>query len=240
MTIIGIRREWMYSGKSKVDASSFIVATKRKSPWARIFTPATSDSTYRRRSSSGASDAHDFSLMRLPSSRMATPPAIMALTMGLGGVLNRAFRPDDRRDDEVLGARVHRGLEDVRRATDGASRGVGQRRLADAGLADEPRIHGHVGRVDHHPRRLELQEELGTPYPLERQIVRLGELDLDVVDGDGLRHAEEQRTTAIHAARSTMAAAVGSGRRATRRTDATRSADRIVAATGRDILGASR
>jgi ABC-type molybdate transport system ATPase subunit len=43
--ICGISREWMYSGISKVEASSFMVAQMRKSGCAFTFTPATMDST---------------------------------------------------------------------------------------------------------------------------------------------------------------------------------------------------
>ena len=45
MVIWGWRREWMYSGSSKVEASSFMVATRRKPGSAFTFTPATIDST---------------------------------------------------------------------------------------------------------------------------------------------------------------------------------------------------
>ena len=82
MKIWGWSLEWMYSGSSKVEASSFMVATSRKLGWALILIPATMDSTYRRLSSSGARLAQLFSLMRFPSSRMATPPRSMAVTSG--------------------------------------------------------------------------------------------------------------------------------------------------------------
>jgi hypothetical protein len=72
----------MYSGSSKVLASSFMVATSRKSGWATILRLATADSTLRRSSSRGARLAQDFSLMRFPSSRMQTPPVSMAVTRG--------------------------------------------------------------------------------------------------------------------------------------------------------------
>ena len=43
--ICGCRREWMYSGRSNVEASSFMVATRRNSGCALILIPATMDST---------------------------------------------------------------------------------------------------------------------------------------------------------------------------------------------------
>ena len=82
MKICGCSREWMYSGSSNVEASSFIVATSRNCGCALILIPATIDSTYRRLSSSGARLAQLFSLMRLPSSRIAMPPRSMAVTSG--------------------------------------------------------------------------------------------------------------------------------------------------------------
>ena len=59
-----------------------MVATSRKFGSALILMPATIDSTYRRVSSSGARLAQLFSLIRLPSSRIATPPRIIAVTSG--------------------------------------------------------------------------------------------------------------------------------------------------------------
>jgi len=47
-----------------------------------IVIPATIDSTSRRASKSGASEAHDFSFIRLPSSNKQTPPQSIAETTG--------------------------------------------------------------------------------------------------------------------------------------------------------------
>ncbi len=45
MKICGCSREWMYSGSSNVEASSFMVATMRNWGCALILIPATIDST---------------------------------------------------------------------------------------------------------------------------------------------------------------------------------------------------
>jgi hypothetical protein len=63
-------------------SSWFIVTAQRNSRWAGTVTPATTDSTYRRWSRSGARLAQDFSFIRLPSSSRQIPPRIMAVTRG--------------------------------------------------------------------------------------------------------------------------------------------------------------
>jgi len=86
----------MYSGRSKVEASSFIVATK-----AKIFVAR--ESSRRRRATrrtfaieQRGSDAHDFSLMRLPSRGWRLRRVTIALTIG-SLRLDRAVRADHRR-----------------------------------------------------------------------------------------------------------------------------------------------
>src|SRR5471030_1709290 len=126
----------MYSGSSKVEASSFMVATIRKWGWALILMPATMDSTYRRLSSRGARLAQLFSLMRLPSSRMATPPRSMAVTSG-EATYRRLPAPSITGVMSRPSGRIHGGLDDVDIAPHEFAGGVCQRGLPHSRFAQE-------------------------------------------------------------------------------------------------------
>jgi ribosomal protein S18 acetylase RimI-like enzyme len=95
-----------------------------------------------------------------------------------------AFALDHRRHQQVFGTGVEGGLEDVGFAPHAPRRGVGQGGLADAGLAQEPRVHRQVLFVDHHPGRQQLPHQLVLPHPLDGEFVRMGEVQGNAIDLD--------------------------------------------------------
>ena len=66
-------------------------------------------------------------------------------------VAKAAFALDDRRDQQIFRSRIHGRLHDEDVTTHPLRCGIGQRGLADAGFADQPRIHRNVELRDDHP-----------------------------------------------------------------------------------------
>ena len=65
--------------------------------------------------------------------------------------------------------------------------GIGEGGLADARLAQQARIHGQILLVDHHPGGQQLAHQLFLADPLDRKLVRMGEVQGDAFDLD--RHS---------------------------------------------------
>ena len=91
---------------------------------------------------------------------------------------------DHRRDQQIFRARVHGRLQDVDIAPHALAGGVGQRGLADARFAQQPRIHGQVLFVHHHPSGQQLPHQLVLPDPLDGQFVGMGQVQGDAFDLD--------------------------------------------------------
>ena len=104
-------------------------------------------------------------------------------------VPDAALACNDRSDQEILGPRVQRRLEEVGVPAHPLRRRVRERRLADARLADEARVQRQVARLDDEPRREELVDQVLPARPLERQLVRVRERDLYPLEANGL-HAD--------------------------------------------------
>jgi hypothetical protein len=83
---------------------------------------------------------------------------------------------DYRRDQQVFGTRVERRLHDVDFAPQALRRSIGERRFADAGLAEQPRCHGHVVFMNHEPGSLKLAHQLVLADPADGNVVRVGEV----------------------------------------------------------------
>ena len=99
-------------------------------------------------------------------------------------VAQAALAFDHRRDQQVFGARVHGGLQDVDIAAHAPAGGIGQGGLADARLAQQPRIHGQVLLVHHHPGGQQLAHQLFLAHPLDSQFVGMGEVQSYAFDLD--------------------------------------------------------
>ena len=97
--------------------------------------------------------------------------------------LARAF--DDRRDQQVLGARVHGGLHDVDLAAEALGGGVGQGGLPDARLAHQARVHRQIPRIDHQPGRQQLPQRFFLPDPAHGQLIRVRQVQRDAFDLHG-------------------------------------------------------
>ncbi len=88
---------------------------------------------------------------------------------------------ENRRDDEVLGARVGGALIDVQILVPVARRSHAQRRLADPGHTLDARHQRQVGVVDDEPTRQQLPQNLFLPDPLADRRIRTAEHEAHAV-----------------------------------------------------------
>ena len=95
---------------------------------------------------------------------------------GRRDVAQLPFAFDHRRDEQILGPRVHCRLENVDIAAQPLPGRISQRGLTDARLAEQARIHRQVLRVDHHPGGEQLPHHLFLPHPADGQLVRVREM----------------------------------------------------------------
>ena len=102
-----------------------------------------------------------------------------------GDIAKTAFAFDDRRDQQVFRAGVERRLHDIDVAAHLLGRGVGEGRLPDAGLAEQPRRHGYVVLVDGEPSRLKLADHFLLADPSDRNLIGMGEIQSYAFHIDG-------------------------------------------------------
>ena len=101
-----------------------------------------------------------------------------------GDVAQASLAGDHRGDQQIFGAGIEGGLEDVDVASHAPAGGVGEGGLADTRLAQQPRIHGQVLLVHHHPRGQQLAHQFVLSHPLHCKLVGVRQvqgypLDLD-------------------------------------------------------------
>jgi hypothetical protein len=91
-------------------------------------------------------------------------------------------------DQQIFGAGIHGGLQNVDVAAHAASGGIGEGGFADTRLAEEARVHGEVLFVDHHPGGQQLPHQFVLPDPLDGKFVRVGQVQGNAfnLDGHGL------------------------------------------------------
>ena len=92
------------------------------------------------------------------------------------------FALDHRRDQQILGPRIDRGLHDVDFAIQAFGGRIGQRGFADARLAQQARIHRQILRIDHQPGRQQLAHHFFLPHPGNRQLVGVGQMQRNAFD----------------------------------------------------------
>ncbi len=144
--------------------------------------PATTLSTMRRWSSSGASEAHDFSLMRLPSSRMQTPPWTIAVTSGEAMYRTPPSGPSTGVTSRSSGrvSMVAWTMKIV--ALELPGRGAGEGGLADPRLAEQPRVERRVVFGEEGPCGEQLEQDLPLADPGWDLDHRPCQMEFDAVD----------------------------------------------------------
>ena len=99
-------------------------------------------------------------------------------------VSQTVFPGDHGRNQQVFGARVHGGLQNIDVASHALTGGIGEGSLADTRFAQKPRIHRQILFVYHHPRGQQLPHELVLSNPLHRQLIGMCQMQGYPLDVD--------------------------------------------------------
>ena len=106
---------------------------------------------------------------------MAIPPRSIAVTSGAGDIPQLRLAFNHRRDQQVFGASIDRGLHDVDFAAESFGGGIGEGGFADAGFAEQARVHRQVAFVDDEPGGKQLAHHLFLADPADGNFVGVGQ-----------------------------------------------------------------
>jgi hypothetical protein len=98
--------------------------------------------------------------------------------------VNIRIRRQDRRDDEIFRARVHRALEQIHRSTQATSGCAGERGLSQPGLADDARVERRFVGRESKPGGFEALQGISEIDPLGFVVVGWGKYEIDTINRD--------------------------------------------------------